>query len=734
MNLSKWPKTVVYPTIASLCVIAFFAIYFNASSTSCTFKVSGTLKVKIQAEDNFEDEKKNLRGVGIKVSGAGMTGLWNTWETTETNAYGEFAIEKNKYGTACTNGRKIKVEIKFKDEEDLSIYEKSFGFAKWHQIAYKPQGLCQNCVLGNLIFQENADEELGDETLRKHAELWFRLQKAIKLMNDDLGGDYAFTKRIEVVYPAFASCGGASYTTPSTQVIHLYNKQREKCLDRDEVDEEDLSCNSRNMYDDFCDDTIFHELAHAWAFQHSTGEAYFNGMGTYWCTHSFDTHGIVKQSRVAFQEGFAEYYGRYVYENLGFTSSTDDLLPFSRSYLYESGALGFDIACSNKTELGSLDCLDHGWLSIFNTIGLGTITLDNAFSTDLVDWDFNSSSSYIQEDEKLYVADYYDRPNIDFEQVLESFMANEDAGYDDELDSSEMNFDDYLKRLGAISGELDKDDIKRLKELMDPSETEQPDEIYLMRQLEITSVSGKARKENKGVFRGSFIVTVENIGSETSDEAWVFNFDDELFGSKMSYVDEIDAGESEKLRFNFSFTPNANNTFPITTLTWDVATLSQASADVKQDSYELEVGPDYRPKISIDDNDSDNYRDWIVSCVVTNEGNAPPGVESNLILSMSGGTGKIEFMDESSDTEIDSLGAEEESSTASIDMGSTTFLSHSSNCTISISCTADSDDAFTETDETNNLAEDEIDCSSASTEEEDPGFEIPEMDEDSEAF
>ena len=32
--------------------------------------------------------------------------------------------------------------------------------------------------------------------------------------------------------------------------------------EEDEVDEEDLSCNSRNMYDDFCDDTIFHELAH----------------------------------------------------------------------------------------------------------------------------------------------------------------------------------------------------------------------------------------------------------------------------------------------------------------------------------------------------------------------------------------------------------------------------------------------------------------------------------------
>lgn len=344
---------------------------------------------KIKAQANVGTERYGdavpLSGVRVKVSAKQFASdpSWDSWGESLTDADGRFEIHNVKDQTK----RRFKVEAMFKDDT-LKIYPPNDSLLKklvdlasslvpgtaFTQLAHgvkvdlieqlieqtsritydvKWQTLFEhdtgNKVEGpvvefnNLTFAPGAPYDRGDFVARRHAEIWYLVKRAMKLL-DDQGLGFRRDRPIAFLHPhdnsALPDGWESSYANPHNDIVYLVQ-------------------NARN--DDFSVSTILHEMMHLWAYQQVRKE---EKLASYLLTH-FDTHSGRQKHWVVWHEAFAEATSNEISRQLFRENDTvyggdvAERRPYSRPHLRnQEGILrGSD-----------LQHYEAGWLSAFNLL------------------------------------------------------------------------------------------------------------------------------------------------------------------------------------------------------------------------------------------------------------------------------------------------------------------------------------------------------------------------------
>ncbi len=470
--------------LISTSILVMMIFYFNAG-TSCTYKIKGNLKVQTQLgheiSPSMEHEVFPLDDVKIRVKAkACRTCRWYNWGEVATDENGFFQIEKNKSGNSCSYGRYIKVDAKFKSNK-MEIAKggliDEFGMgAKWFRVGEQTRSECTGnspCNFGNLIFRHSGDHDLSHERARKHADIWhyntWALDHMIDLglpINKDAGD------KLRVVYPFDRLIFGkseSSYVSPGTKIIHLFG--------------------NRNR-DHFVLETLWHELAHVWAFRYTTGETV---MRNYIISH-LNTHGVVTKPQVAFHEGFAEWFMFNLKNRMRQERGDTTFSPriFTKDYLAQQWNIkdhGHS-KCehtippfSRSNDEGRLECLDLGWENILSQLNFDDQSYPgneeetkNLFLMDLFDSDLcEDYSEYACTAEYKISRMYRDKINcpdfpvrLTFKEILDIVNG---------LDDSDMNLNTFLNKVKNTL-QITNSDKNIFKTVIDPTTTEDFDAYY----------------------------------------------------------------------------------------------------------------------------------------------------------------------------------------------------------------------------------------------------------------
>jgi hypothetical protein len=282
----------------------------GGSSSACTWTVKGHLSVRGPTLDGIEDGAP-LAGVEVKVSGADSIGThvdaFGKWGVDYTDAKGAFSVTH----TECS-ARRVRVEAKFVSKSgDLRVLGK--GSKTWYVLK-------DTNSLGSARLIDLGDEPFGGETgdqatrqARTDGQTWVLYRRAIDYV-DSLG--YRFLNDVTVHNPASIHKGDASWTDPVLHGIHI------------------APANTTSRWN------MLHELGHAWAYPREKGEdCLIVGAGG-----KDNTHSLREAPCVAFNEGFADFFGSRLDQELSDAglispkrpSSAD---PYSRAFLVSNGVL-----------------------------------------------------------------------------------------------------------------------------------------------------------------------------------------------------------------------------------------------------------------------------------------------------------------------------------------------------------------------------------------------------------
>lgn len=470
-------------SFVTLAILGSSYFYFNAGS-SCTYRIRGNLKVRTQLgaeiSPSFENTVLPLKGVKVRVKGRSSTALpWTNWGEVQTDENGYFNITRQKSGSACSYGRHIKVDAKFvSNRMEIArggLVDEWGTFPDWYRVGERTRQQCKGtsaCDFGDLTFKQNANYDRSDEKARKHADIWYYYTWALDHMRDlGLPINRNSSDILRVVYPLNRYVVGsseASYVSPGSKIIHIFaNRNR----------------------DHFNLETIWHELAHVWAFRYTTGEEVMRN----YLLANWSTHGVVKKPQVAFHEGFADWF-MYHLKNR-FRSEKNYLTGTPIVILKDNLRETFNIQSNSyskcehsrrkkkrEDDKGRLECLDFGWLNI-----LSTLTFDDLYYPDTVNennvylFDFNYHEYCEPYDEsvcpayKTISSTYKDDLNcsdfpirLTFKELLQTVQGKDD---DDFTLNTFMN---SVKNRFSISNT----DIDILKEGVDPTNLDNFNKYY----------------------------------------------------------------------------------------------------------------------------------------------------------------------------------------------------------------------------------------------------------------
>jgi hypothetical protein len=271
-------------------------------------------------------------------------------------------------------------------------------------------------------------------------------------MRDHLAGfgsQFKFKNKSIIKYPnneAIASDSAeASFTHPVTRVVNVFRSNDGK---------------NDHMNPDNGVPTLFHEMTHAWVFEHSTAEL---DMATNLIATG-STHCHNDKEHISFGEAIAEFGQERLQEEI---FGQKHVLPFNRD------ALNSGLSCENKVEkitsLLLMEQHEYGWLSLFRTLTtnqLGTYTYaGNAVSTSRT----NSSVFISATAGSIGCAN---PTTYTMKNVLDVLLEHPKEGYSQVLAKSEMNFDSFLQRASKIL--KFEDYVTPLKNLLNPAKTSEP--------------------------------------------------------------------------------------------------------------------------------------------------------------------------------------------------------------------------------------------------------------------
>lgn len=423
--------------------------------------VTGKIKVAHLMPELKEafGSSNGLAGIQVRLHARsnvlGAWGTWNSWGVVRTGADGGFRFSE-EHGS---DRRQFKIEILFdsdalriKEGQETSIGLNNQGFPididfdltdkDWHLIHNDEDKGVQDGRKAGLT--NLGDVMINRTVVKKHADIWFLYNKIFSKMNS-FGNDFSFGKKITLKYPMGVgnnASSSASYCNPLNNNIYLKE-------------------------DHFNASTATHELFHAWAYFHSTGE---DGMVWQLAKHQTTHQARENTTFVAFHEGFAEWASYKVLEEI-----TDGRL---KNFIQSSGFdkphfplnrnfIGAALSSSERF-LANVDCTERGWHSLFNIL-----TYDALGSCN-----FNESSSTIFALRVENVSCPNAALRYSLKQVLSVFMKNTNQGLNSELKREEMNFGSFLNRAKAILPGFTEEKMKQVKVYLDPNAKENPRDFY----------------------------------------------------------------------------------------------------------------------------------------------------------------------------------------------------------------------------------------------------------------
>jgi hypothetical protein len=256
------------------------------------WKISGRLLVR-ETETDGDVHDRPLKGIEVKVSASDISGdgPWTRWGIATTDADGDFELNQKNNGA----DRFIRVEARLV-ADDLEVNDSKLDDLtsldlldeNWRTV-WRSNGQVTgpDVDTGFRIFGGSTSFDLGDETYRRQALIWYVLRTTLDRFGREdpwfvLKGKYA------AIYPAH-TLGGTSYTNGITRMSYL------------DVGGDGI---------DWQPDTVLHEFMHMWNYDHNTGTInWFGAVCSLRGHHPVDlsTHGFQENRNVAFAEGFSEW-------------------------------------------------------------------------------------------------------------------------------------------------------------------------------------------------------------------------------------------------------------------------------------------------------------------------------------------------------------------------------------------------------------------------------------------
>ncbi len=254
--------------------------------------ISGRLQVR-ETEIDGDLHDRDLIGVEVEVSASdlGADGPWTQWGTTRTSRTGEFSLREQNAGKS----RFLRVRARLVGS-DLEVNESklddlaSFDLldTNW-RIVWKSERQLEgpNVAVGTRRFASGGGWDLGNETFRRQALIWYVLRTTIdRLVAEDSW--FAIGHKIAAIYPAHA-IGGTSYANGLTRMIYLHQGKPDT---------------------HWHPDTVIHEFIHLWNYAHNHGT--INWVGAVCSLRGDDpvdltTHNVQENPSVAFAEGFSNW-------------------------------------------------------------------------------------------------------------------------------------------------------------------------------------------------------------------------------------------------------------------------------------------------------------------------------------------------------------------------------------------------------------------------------------------
>jgi len=430
-------------------------IMLSASQTKadCTWSVSGT--VKVQTQEPLLSSKFGaqipLKGIKVKISGATVSGIFDSWGEVNTDAKGNFSLSKQK---SCGD-RELKIEVRFQND-NVEIRDDKLGGiipnVPWYTIVQdsEKRRKAGPIQIVPTVFAAGKNNDLNDTVARHHADIWI-IANTLRDHLAGYGSQFKYTERSIIKYPNNEATAGdnseASFTHPVTHVVNVFRSH--------DGTNDHMSPGSGVP-------TLFHEMMHAWAFGHVHGEL---DMAINLIT-SFSTHCFNDEQHISFHEAFAEFAMERLREEIFGSIHT---LPFNRDALKEG------LLCEgNVDKINSMPLLEKhefGWMSLFRmltTDQLGQFTYaGEANSTSRFD-----SSVFISKAPNVALG-CSNPTNHTLKDILDVFLSHSSKGFANNLTKSEMkSIDSYIHRAAKILGFEEQETA--LKNLLNPTKTSEP--------------------------------------------------------------------------------------------------------------------------------------------------------------------------------------------------------------------------------------------------------------------
>lgn len=439
----------------------FVAIFSFSELAIANEKWTVTGKVKVahlmpELQQAF-GPSNGLAGIHVRLHARsnvlGAWGTWNSWGVIRTGSDGSFRFSE-EHGS---DRRQFKIEILFdsdalriKEGQETSIGLNSQGFPidvdidlsdkDWHLIHNDEDKGIQDGRKAGLI--DLGDVMITRTVVKKHADIWFLYNKIFSEMNS-YGNDFAFGKKITLKYPMGVgnnSGSSSSYCNPLNNNIYLKEDQ-------------------------FNASTATHELFHAWAYFHCTGE---DSMVWQLAKHQTTHQARENTTFVAFHEGFAEWVSYKVLEEITdgkvrnfLVSSAFDKPHFPLSRKHIGAALA-----SSERFLANVDYTERGWHSLFNILtydALGSCNFDEADAIFALRLETTCPEAALR---------------YSLKQVLSIFLKNSNQGLNSELKKEEMNFMAFLNRAKLVLPGFTEEKVKQVKTYLDPNGKGNPRDFY----------------------------------------------------------------------------------------------------------------------------------------------------------------------------------------------------------------------------------------------------------------
>ena len=437
--------------------LATFLFWEREARADCTWTVAGTVKVQTQEpllSGKFGSQIP-LKGIKVKISGATVGSIFDSWGEGTTDANGKFSLSKQK---SCED-RKLKIEVQFKNNSVEVRDAKYIGLipnVPWYTIVFdseKRRKPGMNQILPT-VFAAGKPNDLNDTVARHHADIWV-IANTLRDHLASYGAQFKYMKQSTIKYPndevLAPDSQEASFTHPVSHVVNVFRSS--------DGAHDHMSPGSGVT-------TLFHEMMHAWAFERVHGELdlAFN------LITSFDTHCSNNEQHVSWHEAFAEFGMERLQEEIFGSTHT---LPFNRDALKEGLSCGGSI--DRITSMALLEKHEFGWLSLFRmltTEDLGQFT----YAGEATSTDRSSSSVFISRAPKLVIG-CSNPTNHTLKDILNVFLSHSAKGLSNNLTKREMkSIDTYMHRAAKILGFEDHE--AALKNLLDPLKTTEPkDEI-----------------------------------------------------------------------------------------------------------------------------------------------------------------------------------------------------------------------------------------------------------------